>query len=394
MIRLFINALGAKAGGGLTYVRNLLPQLTKRKDVGATVVMNPVLRAELQTFGNIDYLEYQDSSSSLQRFWHEQSRLPGLIQRSGADVLLSTGNFALRNSPVPQILLSRNSLYTSPDFSRDLLARRHYSIWFDTKLKSLLAKNSLQWADCAVAPSTAFAEELQRWGGGKVLAVHHGFDRSTFLSDTTPLPPEVQRKLEVTPDTLRLLFVSHYNYYRNFETLFRALPLIRKKIAPRPVKLFLTCRLRTEANPGSYRAEPAAALVERLVIRDSVVELGSVSYRALHKLYRACDVYVTPAYTETFAHPLVEAMSCGIPIVASDLPVHREVCGAAATYFPTFSESHLAERVSQLVGSSSLRQELTSRGLEQSRCFSWEHHTAEIIGLAEGLVRIAKARAA
>ena len=57
-----------------------------------------------------------------------------IIRRSHADVLLSTGNFALRQSPVPQILLSRNSVYTSPDFYRDLLARHEYRTWLARNL--------------------------------------------------------------------------------------------------------------------------------------------------------------------------------------------------------------------------------------------------------------------
>ena len=57
--------------------------------------------------------------------------LPRLIRQSRAEVLISAGNFALRKSPVPQILLSRNALYTSADFFRDLRARRDYRLWLD-----------------------------------------------------------------------------------------------------------------------------------------------------------------------------------------------------------------------------------------------------------------------
>ena len=61
------------------------------------------------------------------------------------------------------------------------------------------------------------------------------------------------------------------------------------------------------------------------------------------------DVYVSAAYTETFAHPLVEAMASGIPVVASDIPVHREICADAAKYFPTFSAQALAQVTAQVL---------------------------------------------
>jgi hypothetical protein len=55
--------------------------------------------------------------------------------------------------------------------------------------------------------------------------------RDAFTSDTAPLPSAVQNQLEQGKDALRLLFVSHYNYYRNFETLFRAMPILSESSA-------------------------------------------------------------------------------------------------------------------------------------------------------------------
>ena len=190
--------------------------------------------------------------------------LPKLIRRSGAQVLISAGNFALWRSPIPQILLSRNSLYTSGDFLRDVRARGDYAIWADTLVKGWLARQSISRADITVAPSAAFAQELSEWSGRKVLSLHHGFDPDAFTSDATPLPAAVQSQLEQAKDALRLLFVSHYNYYRNFETLFRAMPILSDRLPGKKVKLFLTCRLNSGENPGAYRAESAASLANDL----------------------------------------------------------------------------------------------------------------------------------
>src|SRR2546423_2006540 len=175
MMRLFINSLAASAGGGLTYIRNVVPHLAARPDLQVTVALSSGLREEFRQFSNIDFLEIRGTVS--RRFWHEQSTLPGLIRSSRADVLLSTGNFALRRPGVPQILLSRNSIYTSADFYRDLRARHEYRIWLDTHLRAVLARKSIFWADCTGAPSQAFAAELRRWTGKPIHTIHHGFDR-------------------------------------------------------------------------------------------------------------------------------------------------------------------------------------------------------------------------
>jgi glycosyltransferase involved in cell wall biosynthesis len=217
--------------------------------------------------------------------------------------------------------------------------------------------------------------------------VHHGFDRDAFTSDEAPLPSAAKSQLEQGKDALRLLFVSHYNYYRNFETLFRAMPILRSRLKGRKVKLFLTCRLSSGENPGTYRAESAASLANDLRGSQEIVELGTIPYRSLHHLYRACHIYVTPAYAESFAHPLIESMSIGLPVAASDLPVHREICRDAGVYFPRFSPDTLAERVMQIQESPELAEKLSRNGLRRARDFSWSEHVERLLVLAQELVR-------
>jgi len=282
--------------------------------------------------------------------------------------------------------LSRNSLYTSRDFISDLRARGEYRLWIDTQLKGVLAKWSIQVADCTVAPSEAFAKELRQWTGRQITAIHHGFDRDAFLSDKSPLPAPTQERLRSKAGAFRLLFVSHYNYYRNFEVLIGAMPFIKQWLGSRPVVLFLTCRLAAGANPGGYRPDSATRLIHELGLSDDVVELGSVPYRSLHHVYNAADIYVSPAYAESFAHPLVESMSAGLPIVASDLAVHREVCASAALYFKRFSPQHLAERVVEIAKSPQLAAQLSKAGVGRSTVFSWRNHVESIVALAKDLI--------
>lgn len=387
MIRFFINGLAASAGGGLTYLRNLIPELARTQNVEATVLLNPVLRCEFAELPNISFVENSDSSNVARRFLQEQTTLPTLICKSSSDVLLSTGNFVLWNSPVPQILLSRNSLYTSADFLRDVRARGDYSIWADTLVKGWFARRSIRRADITIAPSQAFARELTEWTGREVIAIHHGFNVEAFSDDPTPLPADAQAHLADGHDALRLLFVSHYNYYRNFETLFRAIPILQKRMNTRQVKLYLTCRLDSSQNPGTYRAEAASSLITDLRARRNIIELGTIPYRSLHHLYRACHIYITPAYAESFAHPLVEAMATGLPIVASDLPVHREICGDAALYFPHFSAEELVHRILEIDAHPELAARMSQTGCAHSKDFSWEKHVTSLIGLAEKLLR-------
>lgn len=385
MIHIFINALSASAGGGLTYVRNVLPRLAGRERVRTTLLVGGILRGEISESAQVKVLNESLPNGSGRRFWYEQRRLPFMIRNSGADVLLSTGNFALYRSPVPQILLSRNALYTSADFLGDVRRRGDYRLWIDTEIKGALARWSVKVADCTVAPSATFAGELRTWTGQEVMSIHHGFDHEVFFRERAPLGQDMQRRLEGAKDAVRVLFVSHYNYYRNFETLIRAIAILKKMLHPRDVRLILTCKLSAKDNPGIYQADRAADLVRQLNLREDVVELGAVPYAALHHLYKTCDLYVTPAYAETFAHPLVEAMASGLPVIASDLAVHREICGDAAQYFPRFEPHILAQRIMQLCESPEQRAQMREKGILRSRDFSWDKHVEQLISLARSI---------
>ena len=125
--------------------------------------------------------------------------------------------------------------------------------------------------------------------------------------------------------------------------------------------------------------------MNRLGIEDNVVQLGTIPYYSLHHLYRACDIYVTAAYAESFAHPLVEAMACGLPVVASDLPVHQEICGGAARYFQRFSPQFLADEVTQLCESGEKRRTMAEQGRQRSKDFSWSRHVRQLLELATSL---------
>jgi glycosyltransferase involved in cell wall biosynthesis len=384
MIHLFINALAASAGGGLTYIRNVLPRLALREDVRATVLLATSLRDEFTSSARLSIIA-TDVAGSARRFWYEQSALPTIIRNSQAEILLSAGNFALFRSPIPQILLSGNALYTSRDFERDLRDRGEHALWIDNAIKGTFARWSLSIAECTIAPSEAFAADLRRWTARNVLAIHHGFDREIFRGSSEPLAKDVQAKLDTADGSLKLLFVSHYNYYRNFETLLRAIAILKKELYPRSVRLFLTCKLNSAENPGSYRAESAAALLRHLQLSNEVIELGAIPYGLLHHVYRACDLYVTPAYVETFAHPLVEAMASGVPVIASDLPVHREICGKAALYFPSFSAEDLAATVVGMADSA--EDTMRKNGLLRSQDFSWDRHIEAVLLVARRLAK-------
>ena len=87
MMHIFINGLGASAGGGLTYLRNVLPHLANREDVRATVVVNP--ESGIDGNGNVNVIRMPTQAGTARRFWFEQTELPTMVRRCAADILVS-----------------------------------------------------------------------------------------------------------------------------------------------------------------------------------------------------------------------------------------------------------------------------------------------------------------
>ena len=81
MTHLFINSLAASAGGGLTYIRNVIPHLAARPDLRVSVALGGDLREEFRAFTNIEFLQMEIPAG--RRFWFEQTKLPAVIRQCG-----------------------------------------------------------------------------------------------------------------------------------------------------------------------------------------------------------------------------------------------------------------------------------------------------------------------
>ncbi|HYE72551.1 MAG TPA: glycosyltransferase, partial [Blastocatellia bacterium] len=101
----------------------------------------------------------------------------------------------------------------------------------------------------------------------------------------------------------------------------------------------------------------------------------------LPEIYRSSDIFVFPSYTESFGLPLVEAMASGLPIVASDVPVNRELCGDAAIYFSVFDAEDCARAIQLIAEDSGLRCRLREASLKRAKDFTWERHTADLVAV-------------
>jgi glycosyltransferase involved in cell wall biosynthesis len=137
---------------------------------------------------------------------------------------------------------------------------------------------------------------------------------------------------------------------------------------------------------GPWAAEHRR-LLEELKVGPAVLQVCGLARRTIADLYRRAALVLLPSAAEGFGLPLIEALACGAAVVATDLPVFREVGGEAVVYCPLGDVAAWAGTVSALLDDPSRAPALPLR-LARARRYSWDSHARIIAGaylkLADG----------
>lgn len=112
-----------------------------------------------------------------------------------------------------------------------------------------------------------------------------------------------------------------------------------------------------------------------------LLRLGYVADDEVPRLLRGATAFVFPSLFEGFGIPVVEAMACGTPVVASSHPSLDEACGDAAVRVDPTDPRAIAEGIREAVGR---REELVAAGLGHARSFTWDATAATMLAALEG----------
>ncbi|HEV8384986.1 MAG TPA: glycosyltransferase family 1 protein [Candidatus Acidoferrales bacterium] len=381
-MKILINAVSAKLGGAATYARNLARSLADQgapEDDFLFIVPEertaeiPSKGAQLHVVGSGPRVRVLGSGAAggsyAARMLWEQLTLRALVKDERPDVLFSSANFAMLACPCPQVLLVRIPIYFSQEYFEHVLALKPRKFRAEIALRRWLVARSVGAADCVMTPTAAMRDDLARFvrlDAGRAVVNPYGVPHDRVVE------PE-WREPSAKP---RILWVSHYADHKNLATLLRAAEILR---ADTEFELVLT--LDAALHNGQHTPVPDTER-ELLARLEGVVRLAGVrSYDETWALYHKADIFVFPSLCESFGHPLVEAMASRLPIVASDIPVHREICGDAAEYFPVMDASALAEKLRELLGDAAERERLACQGATRVKKFVWEDHVARLLEL-------------
>jgi glycosyltransferase involved in cell wall biosynthesis len=380
-MKIVIKAASVKMGGALTYLCDFLSHATNLEPRLELVVVLPeetISKLPVQP-KNVRLVPVPMSSmTALGRVWWEQITLRRLIRRESPDFVYSTGNLGIFRCPVPQMVLIECSLFFSDLYQKTFLPAHSLRQRMAFKLRRWLICRSARWADIVVAPTQAMLEELRRFVAvppHKALVNPYGVEGLNGNAQSNHRVADG----DATDKPIRLLHVSLYYEHKDLSTLLKAMPLLNQNGDGR-------FTLATTANPawavasGTVTQREDQQLLKRPEMSDAVKVIGPLEKEETQQLYRDADIFVFPSLTESFGFPLVEAMANGLPIVAADTPVNREICGQAALYFPPLDPEDLAEKVVLLGRNQALREKLGAMGRGRAaKCFRWEDHVERLL---------------
>lgn len=359
-VGVLINALHAKSGGGVTYLRAMLDRLAADQRLAPCLLLHrdqQALFTPLPAGLRVHFVDFKTGFVRL-LLW-EQVVLPILARRLGADVTFSPANYGPILAPAPVILL-RNALTVGQRETR--LGKRIY------------------WAVLSVVTAVSVL------GARRVLAVS-AYARAAL---NFPLPRRVLERIEIVPhgvsplfspdpairrDDSTLLAVCDIYVQKNLHGLIAALAMLHP--ARPDLRLVVAGRI---IDPDYHQS--LLRQIEQAGLDRVVTFLGLVAPADLVALYRRCTLFVFPSTVETFGNPLVEAMACAAPVVSSNSAAMPEVVGDAARLVDPFDVPAMATALAALLDDADARAELSRRGLERAGRFSWDRtaaRTADIL---------------
>jgi len=212
----------------------------------------------------------------------------------------------------------------------------------------------------------------------RVVAIHNGVD---FGCTNSAMPPW---KL-ADGKAPYILFGGSFEPRKNLTRLIEAFDSA--------VEAGLEHHLVMIVDSASGHAERVRANANRLSCPERLHFLSGLDEPTIRTVYQGASVFIFPTLAEGFGLPPLQAMASGVPVIASDLPIMREVLGEAAYYVDPYSVSDMADSLMALSSDSSLRAELAAAGPQRAAGFTWEETARRTLDIYRSVVETSRATA-
>lgn len=377
--RILFDASMIQGGGGFTFVANVLPALARAfpGDQFRVFVRNPDLASALPELPNLE-TDRLPNPSLKERLRFTYLEVPRIASVWRADLIFVAGDYTPLWASCPMISSAQNANTTLSLLALHALygPRQVVRIFTLRQLARLSARlcDAIHYVSADAARSMGDALHVPE---RKRAFTHHGIDAAAWRSQTATSPH---------PRPF-VLSVSSVYPYKNYVRLIEAWTIVSRRRAGTPDLVIVGDNqdARTFAAMEAAR-EAAGSLAKRIHF------VGEVAHGEVPRWYAHAELFVFPSYLESFGLPLLEAMAAGTPLVASDLPVFREIADDAAFYADPHDSAALASAIESALFVPGAREALVKRGRERVNAFTWRHTAQELMQLFERVIEAREMR--
>ena len=291
--------------------------------------------------------------------------LPSLIRKCNIDLFVSQ-NFSVPLRGTRQICVIFDIIFdTNPEF---FTARERAYFSF---IKPLLS-----FADSIITISDQSRRDLERYGYAnarrEAKVVYLGVDDRFFGKHQTSAEGlrEFGTRLGLPRDFV--LYVGRFNTRKNIEGLIRAYSRLDRS------RWDLVLCGRADGRGTEFRD-----LIAELGLGHHVHILDHIGDDDLPLLYRSAAAFAYFSFREGFGLPPLEAMASGTPVVVSNSPSLREVCGPAVEYVDPSSIDDMYRGLETVLSSESRREQMSRQGLTQAAKLTWTNSTEQFMRIVE-----------
>jgi glycosyltransferase involved in cell wall biosynthesis len=358
-------------GGSWTYASNLISSITRLPSPHEFIIVANRRFADRlsgDTSRSSNVLVDFDARAKLHRVAWEQWSLPRIVRQLGIDIVHSTGNVLPLLPCVPSIVTLHDLQYLEyPEYFSP--TRRIYL--------RFVVPRSMCRASMIIAISEFTRESLHRMLNISTEKIRVVYEGGVSLKDRSLQCDEqkVAQKFKLTRPFY--LSVGSSLPHKNLPRLIRAFASVVTDI---PYDLVIV----GEHSPHEHILQQTINAVGVANV-GRVRLLGFISRQDLMCLYHRAEAFVFPSLYEGFGIPVLEAMDCGCPVLASNRTALPEIIGDAGILFDPTNVDDIARSLREIYRDPTVRSSLKEKGLKRAQEFSWQRMAEQTLQLYEEL---------
>lgn len=350
--------VGPQGTGLGKYTEKLIENLQKIDSKNKYAIF---LRKENWDYLKITSKNFQKVPADIKWYsFSEQLEIPRIIHTSNPDVVHIPHFNVPVNISKPFIVTIHDLIHHN--FTQDSVTTRNPVIY---KLKRAAYKFTIARAvnksQKIIVPSNFVEHEIVKTfkiSREKIVVTHEAAEEDYFNIKRLSAPKPY------------IIYVGNAYPHKNIHKLIDSLTYLKN------LDLVLVC-------PRDVFWQRLKDYIEQKGMSNRVTVHGYLETHKLTKLFGRAKAYVFPSLAEGFGIPGLNAMAAGLPLIASDIPVFREIYGNAAYYFDPQDTQDIAAKIKLVTKNKNLLQDLTQKEKNQAAKYSWQKMAEQTLSIYE-----------